>query len=307
MPSLRGRLALVTGGAAGIGRAIVEELAREGCNVVVLDLCAPDDESGGAASAAASAASAASGGGGSAAAAAGSSAGRVEQLRVDVADEAAVAAAVAGLRGRGLNYVVNNAAAFVFGAVDAASDADWARVLAVNVRGTANVLRHTVPLLKETALAAAAAAAASDGADGAGGGDAGPPPSPVPYGFSPPAAVVNVSSISAFMAQREMAPYAATKAALVQLTRSAALDLGPWGVRVNALCPGPIFTAASRSAAADGGKSEAELVRDMERHLILKRFGSPREAARACLFLLSDEASFVTGTALMCDGGWSAL
>ena len=58
---------------------------------------------------------------------------------------------------------------------------------------------------------------------------------------------------------------------------------------------------------ADGGKSEAELVRDMERHLILKRFGSPREAARACLFLLSDAASFVTGSALMCDGGWSAL
>ena len=48
-------------------------------------------------------------------------------------------------------------------------------------------------------------------------------------------------------------------------------------------------------------------MRDMERHLILKRFGSPREAARACLFLLSDAASFVTGSALMCDGGWAAL
>jgi len=272
-------LALVTGGANGIGAAIVAELVLEGCDVVSFDVgaAAPADE-----------ASPADG------------AGRVEQLRVDVSDEEAVAAACAGLRGRGLNYVVNNAAAFVFGAADAASDADWARALDVNVRGAANVLRHAVPLLKETAVAAAAAAAAAAGDDGA-------PPSPVPYSFSPPAAVVNVSSISAFMAQREMAPYAATKAALVQLTRSAALDLGPWGIRVNALCPGPILTGASRSAAADGGKSEAQLVRDMERHLILKRFGSPREAARTCLFLLSDAASFVTGSAIMCDGGWSAL
>jgi NAD(P)-dependent dehydrogenase (short-subunit alcohol dehydrogenase family) len=96
------------------------------------------------------------------------------------------------------------------------------------------------------------------------------------------------------------AEYAATKAALVSLTQSAALELGRKGIRVNCVCPGVIETPLSMSTVPD-------LVRKSGAALgCLGRIGTPEEVAAAVHFLASDDASFVTGHALVVDGGWTA-
>ena len=110
--------------------------------------------------------------------------------------------------------------------------------------------------------------------------------------------VVNVSSVHAFVGLAGHPAYAAAKGGIVALTRQLAVEYGP-RVRVNAVVPGPILTSAwdrvpedDRTRGADG--------------TIAKRFGSPDEVAAAIAFLASDDASYITGTALLVDGGWSA-
>ncbi|KAI8466712.1 MAG: hypothetical protein J3K34DRAFT_432941 [Monoraphidium minutum] len=93
----------------------------------------------------------------------------------------------------------------------------------------------------------------------------------------------------------------------MQLTRCAALDLARYRVRVNALCPGTIRTEATRRYAESQGKTLDELEADSAGGLVLQRLGAPAECAAAAAFLLSDDASYVTGAALMVDGGVTAL
>ena len=110
-----------------------------------------------------------------------------------------------------VDILVNNAATFVFGKVEEVTDADWARVFGVNVIGYANCVREVLPTFRS-----------------AGGG-----------------AVVNIASVSAFIAQPEFIPYNASKGAVSQLTRCLAMDLAPDNIRVNAVCPGSIKTRAT--------------------------------------------------------------
>eukprot|EP00754_Rhynchopus_humris_P050894 Rhum_TRINITY_DN9221_c0_g1::Rhum_TRINITY_DN9221_c0_g1_i1::g.32328::m.32328 len=180
---------------------------------------------------------------------------------------------------RQIHVVVNNACRFVFHDVLTATPEDWDASLAVNVKGHALVLRHVVPYMVT---------------DGTG-------------------SIVNISSISASIAQPNLATYAVTKAAILQLTRNTALDLGvKHKIRVNAVCPGAIFTPATLAHFEGDKKKNPEKnlqfdpwVRKMNGG-ILDRLGTTREVGMAVLFLASDESSYCTGSALMVDGGWGA-
>ena len=240
-----GKVVVVTGGAAGIGRAIAAAFGDEGARVAVLDVAAPP---------------------------AGALPPRGIFLHCDVSDESAVqrvmGAVVAELGG--IDVLVNNAAAFRYGAVDSATSGDWDVVLSVNVKGVAFCAKHALPAIRAR-----------------GGG-----------------AIVNISSISAFCGQEAFVPYSTTKAAVLQMTRCMAADEGRHGVRVNAVCPGPILTDATAKHAAGLGKTVEQVVEELTGHLVLKRMGRGDEVAKAVLFLASDDASFTTGSHVMVDGGY---
>ena len=171
-----------------------------------------------------------------------------------------------------LNILVNDAAAFVFGEVQDVSDADWARVFGVNVIGQAYCVKHALPHMKA-----------------AGGG-----------------AIVNLASVSGFIAQPAFIPYNASKGAVMQLTRCLALDLAPYNIRVNCVCPGAVLTPATERHRQFVGADREEFLAEAGDGNFMKRVGDPREIAYGALFLASDEASFVTGTPLVMDGGLTA-
>jgi NAD(P)-dependent dehydrogenase (short-subunit alcohol dehydrogenase family) len=119
-------------------------------------------------------------------------------------------------------------------------------------------------------------------------------------------AIVNVSSMAGIVPNRHHALYGMTKAAMISLTHHAAMDYAEYGIRVNALCPGPVETPIfdqMRNSLSD--QDYAAAIRGVMRRTLLNRFGTADEQAAACAFLLSEEASFITGIALPVDGGWS--
>jgi NAD(P)-dependent dehydrogenase (short-subunit alcohol dehydrogenase family) len=251
---LRDKVAIITGGAAGIGQATAELFAEKGASVAIFDI----DEAAGQQTAKTIA----------------EKGRQAVFIRTDISDEASISAAIAETirRFRRLDILVNNAAAFVLKGLEATTG-DWRRVLDVNVVGTALCSRYAAEEMKK-------------GKQGA---------------------IVNLGSISSLIAQPGFVTYSSTKAAILQMTRNMALDLGPYGIRVNCVCPGTILTRASRDHMEQAGMTLEEFVaREGPKH-ILGRIGQPREVANAILFLASDEASFITGTHLMVDGGYTAL
>lgn len=201
--------------------------------------------------------------------------GRALFVRTDVTDEASVRTMVsAALEAFGaIHVLVNNAAIFVLRGIEATPD-EWRSSLGVNVMGPALVAKHVAP-----AIAAA------------GGG-----------------AIVNLGSISSFIAQPHFATYNTTKAAMLALTRCMAMDLARDHIRVNAVCPGAVWTPIVQQQAEALGldRAGADAHPDWGGRHLLKRIAEPREIAQAILFLASSEASFVTGASLMVDGGWTA-
>jgi NAD(P)-dependent dehydrogenase (short-subunit alcohol dehydrogenase family) len=172
----------------------------------------------------------------------------------------------------GVDILVNNAATFVLKGFDA-TVSEWQQSLAVNVIGTVLVTKYVVDAMKKR-----------------GGG-----------------AVVNLASISSWIAQSNIFAYSATKAAILQMTRNMAMDLAPWAIRVNCVCPGTIITAAIERYMEDRGITVEQLNADEGAKTLLKRVGQSHEVAQAILFLASDEASYITGTHLMVDGGYTAI
>jgi len=197
--------------------------------------------------------------------------GEASSCRTDVSDAAAVermvAQAVADFGS--VNVLVNNAAAFVFGRVEEVSAADWAKVLGVNILGYTHTVRGVLPHMREI-----------------GGG-----------------AIVNVASQSGFVAQPGFVPYNTSKGGVMQLTRCLAMDLAADNIRVNGVCPGPIYTQASERHMDFIGIDREEGRRIFGQETLLKRMGEPVEIANGILFLASDEASFITGAHLVIDGG----
>jgi NAD(P)-dependent dehydrogenase (short-subunit alcohol dehydrogenase family) len=191
--------------------------------------------------------------------------------RTDVSKEAEVKAMVEATVAEfgAVNVLVNNAAAFVFGKVEEIKDADWQRVFGVNVIGQSYCVRSVLPHMRR-----------------AGGG-----------------AIVNLASVSSFIAQPAFIPYNASKGAVLQLTRCLAMDLAPDKIRVNAICPGAIKTSATDRHIDFMGWDREKSYREFGESALLKRMGTPREIANGALFLASDESSYVTGAHLVIDGG----
>jgi meso-butanediol dehydrogenase/(S,S)-butanediol dehydrogenase/diacetyl reductase len=198
---------------------------------------------------------------------------RVATFVADVADAAAAIQAVGrAIDGFGhLNVLVNNAAMRNYSAIAAADASEWRAIVDVNLLGTANYCRAAVPELRK------------------GGGS-----------------IVNVSSCYAVVGRKGMGLYDATKAGILAMTRTLAHELCDDGVRVNAVCPGPVLTDFHIGRARASGKDVEALKTERTDVSLLGRWASPQEIAWPILWLASDEASFITGTTLMVDGGLSA-
>ncbi|MDA0835266.1 MAG: glucose 1-dehydrogenase [Planctomycetota bacterium] len=173
-----------------------------------------------------------------------------------------------------IDVLVNNAVVFITQGIDA-SAADWKRSFDVNVIGSATVTKHVVPIMQAKKRGA----------------------------------IVNMGSISSFLAQPEFMTYNTTKAAMASMTRCLALDLAPFNIRVNAVCPGTIWTPIVEKMSREKGltREQADTHSDFGGKHMIKRLGEPAEIAKAILFLASDDASFITAECLMVDGGYAAM
>jgi NAD(P)-dependent dehydrogenase (short-subunit alcohol dehydrogenase family) len=193
----------------------------------------------------------------------------------DVTEQAAVTRTVeraAALPG-GLQIVVNAAGIMHADNVADIEDEVWDRLLAVNLSGTMRVCRAAIPHLMR-----------------AGGG-----------------AIVNVASVAAFNGSAGMASYASGKAAIVAFTRSLANEYGRYRIRANTLCPGWVRTPMSEAEMAEVSRRTGITVDAafdaLGDRIALRRVAHPDEIAASALFLASDDSSFVTGAALVADGG----
>jgi NAD(P)-dependent dehydrogenase (short-subunit alcohol dehydrogenase family) len=172
----------------------------------------------------------------------------------------------------GIDIVVNNAANFTTAPIETATVEQWRKVLDINVVGTALVSKYAIPHLKKSGKGS----------------------------------IVNISSTSAIMAQPNFATYNTSKGALLSMTICSALDLAPFNIRVNSVCPGCVYTTASEREWTRMGQTREEWSAEMAKQHMLGRVGEAREVANAILFFASDEASFITGAHLMVDGGRTA-
>jgi len=245
---LHNRIAVVTGGASGIGRAIVERFHAEGACVVVADISGEE------------------------VAVARSLGERALAVHADVRSSTEVQAMYAAAIGRfgGLDIVCNNAG--IDGAIRPLADVDedqYERIMAINLRGVFLGIKYAIPLLRQR-----------------GGGS-----------------IINIASTAGITASPGLGVYGASKAGVIQLARSAAVEYAHDRIRVNAICPAMIETPLVAHLLRTNPEDAARVLAVTP----LGRIGQPREVADVALFLASDESSYVTGVALPVDGAYTVL
>jgi 2-keto-3-deoxy-L-fuconate dehydrogenase len=197
-------------------------------------------------------------------------------LTLDVAEEGHVREAMTHLAEQGrLDIVVNNAGISHVGTILETSLEEWERVLRVNARGAFLCARETVRIMLDQR----------------------------PQG----GAIINMASVAAQIGVERRFPYSASKGAILAMTRSIAMDFVSQGIRCNALCPGTVQTPFVEGYLARNFPGHEDEVRQtLHARQPLGRMGLPEEIAYAALYLAADEAAFVTGAALVIDGGWTA-
>lgn len=190
-------------------------------------------------------------------------------IEADVSDPAAVRVAVQQAQrqfGR-IDALVNNAGIAVFKPMLDVTLEEWQRVLAVNLTGPFLMTQAVAPMMRDQ-----------------GGGT-----------------IVNITSISGLRASTLRVAYGTSKAGLAHLTKQQAAELAQYGIRVNAVAPGPVDTAMAKAV------HTPEIRADYHDHIPLNRYGLESELANAIFFLCSDQASYITGQVLAVDGGFDAV
>ena len=247
------KVVVITGTAAGIGRAAAKLFASEGARIIAADI----DEQGG----------------NQTVKEISDEGGDIHFLKTDLIDpkqvEALMQRAVDKF-GR-IDVLYNNAGTNLFARLTDTSEADWDRVMAVNVKSVFLCSKYAIPIMVQ------------------GGGGS----------------IVNTASAAAIVGLRNLAVYTASKGAVLQLTKNMALDYANDNIRVNALCPGVTATEMTMKV-IDGSPDPQAAKARFDSARPLGRMAEPVEIAQAALFLASDESSYMTGSVLSVDGGYTA-
>ena len=243
------KVALVTGGSSGIGKATAELFAERGCDVAVLDVVKGNRGKSGS-----------------------------TFIRCDVSKEAEVVTAIRKTEERyaHIDYLLNIAGVVLVKPLEEITWEEYRRTFDVNFGGMFLTCKHVVPLMKARKAGV----------------------------------IVNMASVSGHVGQVRHALYGATKGAVLSFTRALAWELSPYGIRVNSVSPGSVDTPMLRSdvmgEAKRLGVSFEKMKKEREGEQAFRRWADPREIAEAIYFLASDSASFITGTDMLVDCGWTA-
>ena len=253
MARLDGKVAIITGGAGGIGAATGKLFAEEGAKVVLVDIAEQTLREVEADIRAAVPGA------------------QLSTLAIDVGQESAAKAIVAHTLATigAIDVLVNNAGIRSYEPLDEAKAETWEKILSVNLLSYAYLSREALPSLR---------------ASGKG-------------------SIVNISSTHAFNPRAGMGQYDVAKAGIISLTKTLAFEEVGNGVRVNAVCPGLTLTPFHVRRFASSGKTEQDLRTEKVDHNIQKRWADAREVAYPILWLASDEASVMTASVIMADGG----
>lgn len=245
-----GQTIVVTGGASGIGAAVVQRLTSEGAEIVIADY---DTDKANVLVAEAQANDM-----------------KVHFVNVDLSSETSIAACGVILREQfgTINALINNAGIVQRAMIEETTHDDWDRQMAINLRAQALITKEILPLMKTN------------------GG-----------------AIVNVSSEGAFRGRSDHWVYDASKAGILSLTRSMAVEFSSYGIRVNSVAPGWVVTEMHFGDADEPEAKRQELLSRANGGCLMDRLGRPEEIAAAIAFLCSADASFITGTTLHVDGG----
>ena len=256
------RVAIVTGGANGIGKACARRLSEDGCHVVIADVDAHAGQA--------------------LAEELGADKGKALFVSCNVADRLAVNNLLSETRStfERLHVLVNNAGIVAGGDILTLSESDFDKVMGVNLRGAFLVAREAARQMVEQIE------------------DDGERSEDVRRRY----AIINMSSVNGVMAIPDQLAYCATKGAINQMTKSMALSLAKYGIRVNAIGPGSINTDVLKAVNDNPDAMDKIMSRTP-----LQRIGDPDEVASVASFLASRDASYITGTTIYADGGRLAM